>query len=198
MSKETTKANRRRASDPIWRSVFSGIGCDIYPTDSFEVGQWPEISQLLEFTPEHGDANYFMTYWPRRKFNFLHATAVLNSTHNPLEALKDWLKAVQIGGYIVATVPDFYLYDHGRWPSKFNGNSKSTWSLTRPKSPCPLHQWVNGSWLTETLGLTASWALEPKLIDTNYNYELGPDVDQTANPDDGVECWIELVIRRDR
>ena len=36
--------------------------------------------------------------------------------------------------------------------------------------------------------------LSADLIDTNYNY-LKYDVDQTINPEDGVEAFIEVVIQ---
>ena len=192
--KEVTKATSRRLNDPVWRKIFAGQGLDVHiEEDTLKQDDWHGITSLCHFGPSSGDYNYLSTYYQKNQFDFIHASQVLHCARNPRECIKDWVKSVKPGGYVVISVPDFYIYEHGNWPSKYNSDHKSSWSITRPASICQLHQHVADSWPS---GLGATWYVKPKLVDTRYNYSLPFGVDQTANQADGVECWIEFVLQK--
>jgi SAM-dependent methyltransferase len=187
--RETTKATKRRKqAGGVWFEIFKGKGIDVGPGDDPLV--W-EGTSVVGFDVQHGDANRLSEYFPENHFDFLHASQCLEHMHDPTEAIKDWAKVVKPGGHLVITVPDFVLYEKYRFPSRFNPDHKSTWSIG-----------VKGSWAPHHVNVT-DWALYPpvgqivlaRLVDDGYDYSLDQEVDQTL-PEDGAECFIEIVIQK--
>jgi hypothetical protein len=111
--------------------------------------------------------------------------------HDPTAALIEWLKILKPQGYAVISVPDFVLYEQLRWPSLYNPDHKSSWSLFLPDSPAPIHILVP-EWLKKNF--FGYQVLKLDLIDTNYNYKLLGLMDQTWSA--GAEAFIEFVIQK--
>ena len=203
--RESYKATNRRLADKVinWHAIFKGDGADIgCGDDPLSRELWPNIENLLCFDLPQGDANYFSNYVELNSLDFVHGSQVLEHMHNPIMALANWGKALKPGGFIVITVPDFYLYEHGNWPSKYNDDHKSTWSVTRPGSPCKQHIYlgdilnnVHAMFLLQH-NLEFSPVLTPRLVDTNYNYSLPFGTDQTYDFNKGVECWVEFILQK--
>ncbi len=194
MSQETTKALRRRfledqtTGHKFWDKIFRGSGLDVGSGDD------PiRLEGCQSFDKKDGDANNLSTYFKPNSFNYIHASQLLEHLVDPEKALLDWRGLLKRNGYIVATVPDWCLYEGMIWPSRYNGDHKSTWSLYYKSSPAPIHIYVPEF----IMGLHDLYAcLRVCLIDTNYNYKIGTRKDQTQNKELGVEAWIEFVLRK--
>lgn len=194
MSRETTKALRRRfledqeSGGNFWDKIFRGSGLDVGS------GNDPiRLEGCQAFDKKDGDANYLSSYFKPDSFDYIHASQLLEHLHDPGNALPDWHVLLKRKGHIIITVPSWELYEGMIWPSRFNPDHKSTWSLWIKASPAPIHVYVPDF----IISLSSIYAcLRCRLIDTNYNYKIGTRRDQTQNPDHEVECWIEIVLRK--
>jgi hypothetical protein len=190
--KETSKATERRKEEGgIWNSVFVGRGIDVGSGDDPLVWDGTEITT---FDIEDGDANVIADYFEPESFDFLHASQSLEDMNNPWDALIDWSKVVKRKGYMIITVPDFVLYEKLTFPSKNNPAHRSTWSNLVKDSWAPNHVYIPNliTFVEKNIGKIVL----ARLVDTNYNYKLGNEVDQTINYEDKVECFQELVIQK--
>jgi SAM-dependent methyltransferase len=190
VSFETTKAMKRRMREQpgLWTKIFTGKGMD--------VGCGPDKLQFKDcigFDEKDGDANKLSSYFPPESFDYLHGSHVLEHMHSPTNAIRDWLKLVKPGGYIVQTVPDWCAYERMRWPSRFNIDHKSSWSMIYKGSVAPIHVHIP-SWLD---GFKAEAAVVmARYVEENYNWKLSESVDQTLKVEDGVEIWNEFVLQK--
>lgn len=197
--KETSKAMRRRQKSKHlvdWGLVFQGKGLDIGPGDDPLLPPWFEgISSMMLFDKQHGDANRLSAYLAPESFDFIHSSQSLEHMFDPTASLKDWLTLVKKGGWVICTVPSWELYEGMIWPSRFNWDHKSTWSLWLSGSPAPIHihvpEWLKK--LKEVDGVIHEYHYQ--LCDGGYNYRVGTRVDQTLPPD-GAEAFIEFVVKR--
>lgn len=190
MSFETRKAMKRRwAEDDAgiypWREWMSGEGIDI--------GCGPDkvpLTNFRGFDLKDGDANKFSSYFQPEQFDVIHSSQCLEHMHDPAGALRDWFRALKVGGRMIASVPSWELYERMVWPSKYNPDHKSTWSMWQPGSPAPHHvklpEWLDQFEYDVKLC---------RLVDTNFDYTLASfSRDQTWRPEDEVECWLEFVL----
>jgi SAM-dependent methyltransferase len=188
---ETSKAMRRRwceAEQGIfpWKKIFQGRGIDIgcgpdkLPFDACEA-----------FDKEQGDANRLSEYFPPDSFDYLHSSQSLEHMANPRAALKEWMKVVRPGGFVIVAVPSWELYEGMQWPSRYNPDHKATFSMSLRGSPAPIH-----ILLPDFLQELNATTLLCRLVDANYDYKVGTTKDQTWDESDGVEAFIEMVIQK--
>jgi hypothetical protein len=190
--KETKKATERRLGEGgLWFTIFKGDGIDVGSGDDLLI--W-EGSNVKPFDMQDGDANELSKYFEPETFDFLHASQSLEDMNNPWDALIDWSKVVKKKGYMIITVPDFVLYEKLIFPSRNNPAHRSTWSNLVKGSNAPHHVYIPD--LIDFVEKHIGKVLIARLVDTNYNYTLGNDVDQTINYDDKVECFQEIVIQK--
>lgn len=188
--KETSKAMKRRWEENDahrfpWRELFKGKGLDVGSGDD-------PLTCAQPFNLADGGGDNLRDFFePGTQFDFIHGSQVLEHMENPVRALHSWIEMVKPGGHIVATVPDFNLYEHGIWPSRWNAGHRSTWSMARETSPAEIHCKLP-QWLIDFPVEVVRCAL----IDTNYDHTLGDDVDQTLDAEKGVEAFIEFVLRK--
>ena len=187
--KETSKAMKRRfgSNDFPWDDVFEGIGLDVGAGDD------PMGTQgAIPFDLPDGAGDNTARFFPGAQFDFIHGSQVLEHAHDPAVMLRSWLSMLKPGGYIVATVPDWTLYEKRIWPSRWNAGHRSTWSFnTDGNSPAPIH-----CSLPHWFGRFECEVVLCKLISTNYDYNAPPTLDQTFDANAGVECSIEFVLRK--
>jgi len=147
-----------------------------------------------------GGGDDLCKFFPDRAFDLIHGSQVLEHAFAPHLMLQSWIGCLKPGGYIVATVPDWVLYEKMVWPSIFNPGHRSTWSLDQPCRTVSPHLGFHiklPEWLNQFLNTGKPCeVLLCRRIDTNYDYSLGPHVDQTYDSSKGVECFIEFVLRR--
>jgi SAM-dependent methyltransferase len=192
MCRETSKATLRRAEEDLagifpWTSeVFVGAGIDV------GCGEDPlALPNCERFDWEQGDANHLLNYFSPGTFDYVHASQSLEHMVDPVVALVGWLLVTKPGGHVVVTVPDFVLYEGLCWPSQFNGDHKSTWSMWLKDSPAPVHCYLP-SWLDQF----SAEIRVCRVIDTGYDYKIGTrTTDQTLG---SAEAFIEFVLRRPR
>lgn len=193
MAKETSKAMRRRWCEAErgefrWRDVFAGTGIDVGSGDD----PLP-LDGCIAFDKKNGDANQLTDYFKPESFDYLHASQALEHMHDPVASLASWVAVVKQCGWVVVTVPDVVLYEGMRWPSRYNGDHKTTWSLHLKKSPCPRHVYVPD--FLKHFESEVDVVL-CRLLDCNYDYFIGTTHDQTQIESNGVEPWIEIVLQK--
>lgn len=191
MARETTKALKRRLAEdkksgyPFWGNIFVGDGLDVGSGDD------PLLyPRCKTFDIKDGDANNLSAYFEPSSFDYIHASQLFEHLYNPDDALSDWWGLLKSNGWLIITVPDWELYEGKIWPSRYNGDHKSTWSLTIKESPAPMHVFIPE---LKPIFSNLYTFLVTKLIDTNYDYNVGTTRDQTQS---GAEAFIELVLRK--
>ena len=126
---ESTKTKK------IWgeleRSVLTGKGIDI------GCGPDPVLPDVRGFDMEDGDANV-ITQHVKEEFDFVYASHCLEHMHDPRKAILEWWKLVRVGGHLFVIIPDEDLYEQGVFPSRFNGDHKATFTLSKQKSWSPV------------------------------------------------------------
>lgn len=195
--KETSKATERRLKDKSfrWGDVFTGHGIDVGSGDDALASGIFNIESVKTFDTEDGNAETLPKYFKGGEFDFLHASQVLEHMRDPESALNGWLYTVVKGGHLVITVPDYDLYENRIFPSRFNPDHKSTWSLWRKEVWNSKQHIYVPTFLRKFAGLCDVKRCE--LITTNYPWKNEPKVhDYTFNFEDRVECFIEFVLQR--
>lgn len=199
--REQSKAANRRLSekDFNWHKVFKGKCIDIGPgDDGVNIAQWPKLKSVELFDTPQGDCNQIDIYFKPNTFNLVHGSQVAEHTHDPKDFFRRCLKICKKGGYVCMSVPCMELYGDIQWGkdgSRYNGDHKSTWSFGLKRSGAPIHIYVPDFLQYIEKELKAK-VIIARVVDTNYNYQLCYTVDQTFKYEDGVEAWIEILIKK--
>ena len=131
MASSLSTVNETTKTKKLWgdleRSILQGKGIDI------GCGPDPVGPDVRKFDVEHGDANQ-ITKHVYEEFDFVFSSHCLEHMTNPREAILEWWKLVRIGGYLFFIVPDEDLYEQGVFPSRFNGDHKATFTISKANS----------------------------------------------------------------
>jgi SAM-dependent methyltransferase len=191
--KECSKSITRRLADPNFTNrYFVGRGLDIggKPDPLALYRQlFCQMGAVRIWDLEDGDAQHLANV-KDAEFDFVHSSHCLEHLVNPREGLRDWLRAVRPGGYLIVTVPDEDLYEQGVFPSTFNRDHK--WTFTILKARSWSERSINIIDLIRELGESAELVRLEQLSAT-YRFNI-PRYDQTLTP--VGECGIEFVIRK--
>lgn len=190
---ETSKAMRRRwredASGGLpWREFFKGSGLDI--------GCGPDkvpFDECIGFDEKDGDANNLLKHFKESSFDYIHSSQSLEHMHDP-KVLWQWMRLLKPSGKAIVTVPSWELYEGMRWPSVYNPDHKSTWSMNLRGSPAGKNH-VHVPTFVESVPEFAK-PIVARQLDVNYDYKVGVSRDQTYREQDAVEPWIEFVMVR--
>lgn len=188
--KETKKATLRRLNDIgfPWRDVFAGNVLDVGAGD--DPLEWPGAT-VIPFDKEQGDANAIAQFFAPNYLDCVHGSQVMEHLHNPQDFLRQCLSIVKPGGWVVMTIPDFDLYEGGIFPSRYNGDHKTTWSLWRKTPPTKFpHVFV-----PDLRTVLIPHQFDCRLVNTNYDW-FAQDKDQTFIHENLVEAFIEILIRK--
>lgn len=191
--REMSKSIVRRMSDSNFlRRYFVGEGVDIG-------GKPDPLALYLELFPlmrsvkiwdwEDGDAQ-FMDGVADSSFDFVHSSHCLEHLRDPVEGLRNWLRVVKPGGYVVLLVPDEDLYEQGTFPSTYNRDHKHTFTIGKARSWSSRS--INVIDLVKQIGSEAR-VEKIELLTATYRFDL-PRFDQTMTPIG--EAAIEIVIRK--
>ena len=191
--KECSKSLSRRLHDlNFLNKYFSGDGIDIggKPDPLILYKEFfPKLKSIRTWDLEDGDAQ-FMESLEDNSVDFIHSSHCLEHLHDPYEGLKNWLRVVRPGGYLVITLPDEDLYEQGKFPSTFNADHKNTFSINKTESWSKKS--INVLDLILSLGQSADLR-KIELIDYTYRYSF-PRYDHTLTP--VGESAIEIIIRK--
>ncbi len=185
----------RRVQDARFATrYFVGAGLDVGGgRDSLALYRefFPLISSLFVYDACHGDAQALANI-ADDSFDFLYSSHCLEHLRDPQIALRNWLRVVKPGGYLVIQVPDEDLYEQGNWPSRFNSDHKLTFTIGKSTSWSPVS--FNVLDLVREL-LVDVEPLSISLIDQGYRYGLrNGEFDQTRTP--MAEAGIEVILAK--
>ncbi|MEN4054237.1 methyltransferase domain-containing protein [Sulfurimonas sp. NWX79] len=140
------------------KNLLSGDGIDI------GCGLDPIMPTARAFDIDDGDANC-ITQYVDKQYDYVFSSHCLEHMHNPQEALNEWWKIVKSGGHLIFTVPDEDLYEQGYFPSLFNDDHKSTFTISKRKS------WSDKSYnlLDLVSSLPESTLIKIELQDLDYD-----------------------------
>lgn len=185
---------RRLADTRFVSRWLVGVGIDVGGgVDSLALFTelFPRIQKVIVYDQPQGDAQRLENV-EDNSFDFLFSSHCLEHVRDPFEALRNWIRVVKPGGHLVINVPDEDLYEQGVWPSRFNPDHKTSWTIDKAASWSPVS--VNVLDLLRSVrGLVRPLKIE--MIDQGYRFGLyGKGLDQTRMP--MAEAAIEFVLQK--
>ena len=196
MPYECGKAAMRRLHEPGFGTrYFVGDGIDIGggydPLWSYRE-LFPAIRSCRNWDLEDGDAQLLETI-PDETFHFVHSSHCLEHMADPFEALAHWFRVLRPGGHLVVLVPDEDLYEQGVWPSTWNSDHRSSFTLWKPRSWSPASVGVFD--LIMSLGACAE-PIKMQLLDCSYRWGYAADARRDQTQLITGECAIEFIVRK--
>lgn len=191
--KECSKSISRRMRDPNFSNFyFVGHGIDIGGAPD-PLSLYCELFAKMDVVDiwdwDNGDAQ-FMEAVPDERYDFVHSSHCLEHLVDPVEGLKNWFRIIKPGGHLIVTVPDEDMYEQGIFPSTFNDDHKTSFTVWKSKS------WSKKSFnildVISQLGAAADLQ-KIELLSSSFRHEL-PRYDQTLTPIG--ECGIEFIVRK--
>lgn len=188
----TNNAVIRRLSDSRFLTrYFVGNGIDIGagsdPISNYK-GFFPGINTARDWDLKDGDAHY-MNGIADNSLDWVHSSHCLEHMVDPMLAMTNWSRILKPKGYMIIMIPDEDLYEQGFFPSRFNGDHKTTWTIQKDLSWSPVS--INCTqFFAQFPELTI---LKMELLDSTYRYHVR-DQDQTAMYD--AEAAIEIILRK--
>lgn len=111
---------------------------------------------------------------------------LLEHMNDPMAAMLRWWEVVKVGGYMIIAVPDEDLYEQGYWPSMFNPDHRSTWTLHKSVSWSPESKNI----MDMVKNLPAHKLVSARICDNRYDYSI-------KNQDQGLaERQVEVIIQK--
>lgn len=192
MHESSKSAKRRYYNGNFITKYFIGEGLDIGagqdPIGRYKK-QFPLMGSVRSWDVQDGDAQYLEGI-NDESLDFIHASHCLEHMQDPRVALTNWISVVKSGGYLIITVPDEDLYEHGQWPSRFS--HEHFWSFTIYKSESAMPKSIN------VVDLVKEFAddivCEKIELVNDFFQELPDHVDQTMLPN--AECAIEIILKK--
>ena len=152
---------------------------------------FPLLNNVFCYDLEHGDAQ-FLDNVPDATFDCLYSSHCLEHLDDPAIGLKNWIRVVKPGGFLVVTVPDEDLYEQGIWPSRYAlHHHKKSFTIQKRKSWSPVSVNILPLLVSFCEAITIH---KVELVDTGYHHNLGRVIDQTQLP--SGECTIELILQK--
>jgi SAM-dependent methyltransferase len=191
MSKEQSKSAKRRFNDGKFHNqYFVGRGIDI-GAGGDSLAQYLHvfrgIQKIDSWDKPQGDAQY-MNGVRDNTYDFVHSSHCLEHMVDPHTALLSWINITKPGGHLIITVPEESLYERNKWPSRFNGDHKHSFTIHKSvtKLPCSI------SLLTLLSKYDNIHIKRLELIDDFFD-PTNP-ADQTRSVT--TECSIEIILQK--
>lgn len=192
---EATKAYARRSTNPFYARVIRGevldIGCghDLMPCAAF-----PAVTTVrgYDIIMGHKGAQTLADVGDEL-YDTVHSSHCLEHLHSSVTALFNWLRVLKPGGHMVVTVPDWDLYEHRQWPSRFNTDHKWAFTLSRELSVDEPHVLSVPLMLDALETLNMGQMCACSRFGEGFDYQAPPTVDQTLG---ACECAIEFVFQK--
>lgn len=128
MASETQKSYGYR-KERAWDDFFRGDGIDIgCGADPLKPEDWDGCKSVRPYDMKDGDANTCDNIQDET-YDFVYSSHCLEHMHDPEVALRNWIRITKRGGHIAFAVPHEIFYEKYNWPSRFNTDHKTSWSL---------------------------------------------------------------------
>jgi SAM-dependent methyltransferase len=141
---------------------------------------------------DKGDAQY-LDKLSDNSLDFIYSSHCLEHLVNLDVALSNWHRVLKRGGHAYITIPDFVIYEHMNWPSRYNGDHKQTFSLSLSRKFVGRDNHFGPAELTELFRKTGFKLVRMEMEDNDYNYADRSGRDQTLEK--GM-AQIGLVLRK--
>lgn len=191
----TSISVQRRLFDARFATrYFVGYGLDVGGGfDSLALFQelFPRIANVVIYDTPQGDAQ-LLDNVEESSFDFLYASHCLEHVRDPYEALGNWIRVVKPGGHLVIAVPDEDLYEQGVWPSRFNPDHKTSWTIDKQTSWSPVS--IN---MLDLVRHFRAKARPIRIEQCDHGYRRGLQsmaVDQTRTP--LTDAAIEVILQK--
>lgn len=193
--------NNRVAIDDLDTRLNYSSSANVKPNRSLSIYNSSKPSYLFfDNVSFHSFVRSDYVYHLETQDNTFFVEGVLshNSSHclehleDPLQALERWIEILKPGGFLYVVVPDYDLYEHCQWPSKFNSDHKWTFGLWRQYAD-EHSKHLN----VPILAMHYAWLMklqEMRLEDYDYDYSLGPEIDQTGGGAVAQICWVSQKL----
>lgn len=124
---ETSKASAHATRQQIYAKYVCppiiDIGCG---EDKLKI----EGASVRGFDRENGDAQSISHQnHPLDHYYTIYSSHCLEHMADVPAALKNWSLFLRQGGHMIIIVPDFVMYEHRTWPSRFNSDHKASFSI---------------------------------------------------------------------
>jgi SAM-dependent methyltransferase len=198
MCDEMSKATERRKVNPVFaEKYFVGLGIDVgCGYDKMNIDAFPLCTAIVGHDQCLGDKNAeHLAEVLDNHYDFLVSSHCLEHMISPETALGNWIRVVKPGGHLVITVPDWEMYEHKKWPSRFNGDHRTAWTMSLDKY-MPSHLRILPEWLAQfNVDI-----LRCETIKDGFDKSLPDEIDQTAREINKqpfkAECCIEIILRK--
>lgn len=189
---ETSKAHVRRYNEGFYECYFHGkiidIGCAddsvedclhryfVYDKPRWTVDKW-------DYSLGNGDAT-LMEGVGDDTYDTVYASHVLEHLEKPVLALRNWMRILKPGGFLIVCVPEVDLYEKKHeLPSRWNSDHKTYWN-------------IGGSLMGHEKGIysAATLAFRPNYIRSIRILDDGYDANGDGHPQG--EYSIELIARK--
>ena len=182
---ESAKSRARREAEGFFDKYCRGKGIDIGS------GPDPLTPACRAWDVKDGDAQK-MEGVADESFDFVYSSHCLEHMRDPLEALLNWWRILKPGGHLIVVVPHEDLYEQGLFPSVFNSDHKTSFSISKQRSWSPVH--YN---LTDLVRhLPRHDVVYMRVIDQHYDYaQLGGMVDQTMGKAEAAIAKMGEAVR---
>jgi len=120
---------------------------------------------------------------PDNTYDFVHSSHCLEHIHDVAKALRNWIRILKPGGFLFVAVPDWTLYEHQIWPSKFNPDHKASFSIDKKREDVKrLDHYNIAENIKPILEENGVELLEVRLEDDRYDHSLPTHIwiDQTG------------------
>lgn len=195
MSDEMKKATRRRIMDRRYNHRwFIGHGLDIgCGGDPLKPSHFTNCKSITGYDQclGNGDAQYLRDI-EDNTYDFVVSSHCLEHMHEIYCSLDNWLRVLKPQGFLIVTIPEWRMYEHKHWPSKFNGDHKHSFTMQAASvKNLPGHVLYVPQLLMEFA--TRCDIEMMQLLTEHFDESLSDTVDQTGT---SAECAIEFVLRK--
>jgi len=109
---------------------------DFVKGDTLDIGagQDPVSPGAVVFDKPQGNAENIFEHFQLEFFDSVFSSHCLEHINEPMLVIRDWFALVKPGGHLFIIVPDEDLYEQGHFPSIFNNDHKSTFTISKSVS----------------------------------------------------------------
>ena len=100
-------------------------------------GRDPVSPGAIVFDKLQGNAEHIFEHFEHQSFDTVFSSHCLEHINEPRLVIRDWFALVKPGGHLFVIVPDEDLYEQGHFPSIFNNDHKSTFTISKSASWSP-------------------------------------------------------------